>query len=70
MAEKDHYKFGIAKKPRQSLAQLFRDIHKIESQVALLRLDLQAAGVLSKTSIKVIDEVPGTAALKILGEPK
>lgn len=38
---------------RQSLAQLFRDLHKIEAQVALLRLDLQAAGILPKTKITV-----------------
>ena len=38
---------------RESLAQLFRDLHKIEAQVALLRLDLQAAGILPKTKITV-----------------
>lgn len=38
---------------RQTLAQLFRDLAKIESQVALLRLDLQAAGILPKQKIKV-----------------
>jgi hypothetical protein len=44
---------------RQSLAQLFRDLHKVEAQVALLRLDLQAAGILSKTKIEITTE-PGT----------
>ena len=38
---------------KQSLAQLFRDVHKIEAQVALLRLDLQAAGILPKTKIEI-----------------
>lgn len=44
---------------KQSLAQLFRDMHKIEAQVALLRLDLQAAGILPKPVIKIdIDDAP------------
>jgi hypothetical protein len=38
---------------RQTMAQLFRDLHRIESQVALLRLDLQAAGVLPKPKIEI-----------------
>jgi hypothetical protein len=38
---------------RQSLAQLFREIHKIEAQVVLLRLDLQAAGILPKTTTTI-----------------
>jgi hypothetical protein len=48
---------------RQSLAQLFRDLHKIEAQIALLRLDLQAAGVFEKRKITVDlnQPVPGAA---------
>lgn len=38
---------------RQSLAQLFRYVQKVETQVALLRLDLQAARVLPKTKIEL-----------------
>lgn len=37
----------------RSLAKLFRYLEKVESQVALLRLDLQAAGVLPKVKIDV-----------------
>lgn len=52
---------------KRTLAQLFRELKKIEAQIALLRLDLQAAGVLPKPVIAVeLDKVePNTSGTQV-----